>query len=183
MQIQQSCAACRTAACAQRTGFLVGSHVRHTFSAPVSARRSREYCVAAIATTSVGRGIAITAGAALMDAGPVATATSHAAHDIGILGADPALADAPSISMFGTEAAAIDAVNHDGGFGTITALNGTDTVWDFSVNGNIAVTDHVGAIASTGTMRWGFRRHEGHGPRCKHADRRDVRQCRLCLRP
>jgi hypothetical protein len=100
--------------------------------------------VAAIATTSAGWGLAITAGAALMDAGPVADAVSHAAHDAGVLGADPALANAPSIGMFGTEAQAIDAMNLDGGFDLVSALNGTDSIWDVSVGGNIAAADHVG---------------------------------------
>jgi hypothetical protein len=99
---------------------------------------------ATIATTGLGYGLAITAVAALMDAGPVSTAVSHAAHDIGILGADPALADAPSIGMFGIESAAIDAMNHDGGFGDVVQLNGTGSIWDLSVSGNIAITDHIG---------------------------------------
>jgi hypothetical protein len=100
--------------------------------------------IATIATNPNGYGIAITAGTVLATAGPLADAASHAAHDIGILGADPALADAVSIGMFGTEAQAIDAMNHDGGFGTVTALNGTDSIWDLSVGGNVTISDHIG---------------------------------------
>lgn len=99
--------------------------------------------VAAIATTSAGWGLAITLGAALPMSDAVSTAASHAAHDLGVLGADPALANAPAIGMFATEAQAIDAMNVDGGFGTVTALNGAD-YWDTSVNGNVAITDHIG---------------------------------------
>ena len=99
--------------------------------------------IATIATNPNAYGIAITAGTVLATAGPLADAASHAAHDIGILGADPALADAVSIGMFGTEAQAIDAMNHDGGFGAIADL-GSDAIWDLSVGGNVTITDHIG---------------------------------------
>ena len=99
---------------------------------------------ASIATTGLGYGIAVTVATGVLARGDLETAVSHAAHDIGVLGADPALANAPSIGMFGTEAQAIDAMNLDGGFGTVTALTGTDSVWDVSGGGNIAITDHIG---------------------------------------
>jgi hypothetical protein len=98
----------------------------------------------AIATTGLGYGLAITAGAGLLGIDPVSTAVSHAAHDLGVLGAGPAVVDVAPIGLFGTEAQSIDAMNHDGGFGAVTALNGTDSIWDVSVNGNIAITDHIG---------------------------------------
>jgi hypothetical protein len=98
----------------------------------------------AIATTGAGYGIAATVVAGVLARGDLEIAVSHAAHDIGILGADPALADAPSIGMFGTESQAIDAVNHDGGFGSIVQVNDTGSIWDVSIGGNITITDHVG---------------------------------------
>jgi len=100
--------------------------------------------IATIVTNPNAYGIAITAGTVLATAGPLADAASHAAHDISILGADPALANSVSIGMFGTESAAIDAMNADGGFGTIADLNGSGAIWDLSVGGNVSISDHIG---------------------------------------
>jgi hypothetical protein len=90
-----------------------------------------------------------------MGAGPVADAVGHAAHDLGVLGAGPAVngATPTGISVFTADAqSAIDAVNADGGFGGIFPMNGT--TFDVSANGNIMATDSAGGGSLYWTNYW-----------------------------
>ena len=98
----------------------------------------------AVARGSIASGMIGVTAATLANSSALATAMSHAAHDIGVSMANSPVTDPNNIGIYEStsEQATIDAFNADGGFGNTYPVAGGQVI-DESVGGNVLATDHV----------------------------------------